>query len=456
LKQKTLQAGSLITTALIATVTTLSASEPTGFSITNSTAGRDSQGPTGSTRTVHWQSAFWALAAIAANSCLQESGNICEIRAKFGLFVKSSPVFCAVDAVVVWGQIIYYLTRFSPRVALRIVARSREQHSTGAPEESTSLPRIVGRCLLLLLALLQALKLYALRGIPWTQAFGTMYLLSYATNALLNVFGKPQTSEHLAQPDMRRGDILPSKELVHFFAVVAACLQIAIWAIVLRAAVPDQWLTALKTRRCGWPVNLVTLILFMPHMVCVFILEIGSFAVDLSILFLPPGLVVTAVYVLVDACLPSLSDFVAGAFGCSVKALRYTTTILVVVIALFVEICFLGPFPVTTAFLFSKKSILVPLVRFSDHWDRYTPYGFVLLALIVAAMISHFLYRALFMGSMARKIGITRYDMSSNLGWACLFMFLTNLALALLYYGHVYTSEGTLKPPWTENLGRII
>jgi hypothetical protein len=77
-----------------------------------------------------------------------------------------------VDILVVWGQIIFYLTRVGPRDAIRIVAKSGQQHDPDAAEEPTPSSCIVGRCFLLLLAILQPLKLYAQRGIPWTQAFG--------------------------------------------------------------------------------------------------------------------------------------------------------------------------------------------------------------------------------------------------------------------------------------------
>jgi len=255
LSHKILQTASLTTTALVTAVTSVS--------ISNSAAGQETSSSTGSAQTVSWQSAFWALVAIAANTCLQESGNICEIDAKFGLLIKSSPIFCAVDAVIACGQIIYYLTKVPPREAIRTVASCRQQHSAGAATESTPLPRVVGRCLLLVLALLQALKLYALRGIPWTQAFGTMYLISYGTNALLNILGKPEPDLYPARPE-RRGEILPSKRLVHFFAVGAACLQTAMWIVIVGKAVPDKWLASLRLRKCGWLIDLVTLLPFLP------------------------------------------------------------------------------------------------------------------------------------------------------------------------------------------------
>jgi hypothetical protein len=447
LGQKILQAASLTTTALVATATSVS--------ITNSAASQEAPSSTGSAQTVSWQSAFWALATIAANTCLQDSGNICEIDAKFGLLIKSSPIFCAVDAFIAWGQIIYYLTRVPPREALRTVASCREQHRTNAAAESTSLPRIVGRCLLLVLTLLQALKLYALRGIPWTQVFGTMYLISYGTNALLNILGRPEPDQYHAQPE-RRGDILPSKRLVRFFAVVAACLQTAIWIIIVRKSVPDKWLASLRLRKCGWPIDFITFLAFLPVYLFLGILYMGAFTVDLSLLFVPPILGTGAIGSLVNGFLPSLSDSAANLFGCKVLTLHVTIVALVTAMSVTASICFFKPFPVWQAFLKPNNFPMRLIQNILDHWDKYTPFSFAFLALTFTAIISHFLYRVLCMGSLARRIGITNYGISSNLGWSCVFTFMANFALAMLYYGYVYSPQGTSMPAWLNNLPRKI
>jgi len=448
----------LTATALAVTVTSLAEA---AISSNNSTTSPESQYPIDLTGTVSWQSAFWALAAIALNSCLQDSGKICEIEAKLGLLVKSSPVFCAVDALIVWGQILYYLTRVRPREALCIVARSRQQHGTDAQEESRSISLIVGRCLLLLLAILQGLKLYALRGIPWTQVFGTMYLVSYATNALLNVLGKSQTAEDTSQSDMRRGDIQPSVWLIHRFAVVAACFQIAIWIPVVRAALPDQWLAILERSSCRWPIDVVTFLGLAPlglvATLASYIPIIVAAVIDIAILLLPSAIVLVASNALIRACLPSLLNITADAFSCSVQTMQYTVAISFTFIVASVQICFL-PFPVIN-WLFSSElpQLGVMLVEnFIEQWGTYTQYGLAFLALAVIAIISHFWYRVFFMGLIAQKLKITSLGMSSNLAWACLFMFLANISLALLYYSHIYSPESTWKPSWTENLGRKI
>lgn len=57
--------------------------------------------------------------------------------------------------------------------------------------------------------------------------------------------------------------------------------------------------------------------------------------------------------------------------------------------------------------------------------------------------------------SLARKLKARSLGLSSNLAWACLFMSLSNVLLSLLYYRDIYSPEGTSKPSWTKDLGRI-
>jgi hypothetical protein len=281
-----------------------------------------------------------------------------------------------------------------------------------------------------------------------------MYLASYTTNALLNILGKPQTTDDPPQSDMRRGDIQPSIWLIHCFAVLAACFQIAIWTTIVRAALPDEWLTILARRSCRWPVNAVTFLWFMPIWLYFLILQYGAIAIDIVILLLPSAGVLFPMNALISAFLPSLLNIVADAFGCGVQTMRWTFAILYLLVVMVVETCLLGPFPVTTA-LFTKD--MFGLFDYIEkEWEIYTPYSLAFLALAITAMISHFLHRVFFMGSMARKLKVTSLGMSSNLAWACLFMFLANVSLALLYYGHVYSPEATSKPSWADNLGRKI
>lgn len=451
LAKKALQAVTFTATALAVVTTGVSSPET---SVRSASASSEIQNTADSTGTVHWQSAFWALAAVALNTCLQESGAICEIEPKFGLLVKSSPVFCLVDAMIASGQILYYLKRVPPREALRIVATSRQQNSPNTQAELGSVSLIVGQWLLLVLAVLQGLKLYALRGIPWTQAFGTMYLISYATNAVLNVTGNSRVN---VEAEIEREDIRPSVKVVHCLAMASACLQVTIWTFIIRAALSDHWLATLLRERCSWLVGIVTLILFSPFFLYYIILLWGTILVDLSILIIPSVVMLFITKILLDRFLPSLLNIVADGFGCAVQTFCYTFASSFIFVAIVVQICLFGRYSTVLA-LFSDNGTLGALLPFEyikKEWDICMLYSSSLLILALATIVSYFLHRLFFIGSLARKLKARSLGLSSSLAWACLFMFLANLLLSLLYYSYVYSSDGTSKPSWTDNLGRM-
>lgn len=93
---------------------------------------------------------------------------------------------------------------------------------------------------------------------------------------------------------------------------------------------------------------------------------------------------------------------------------------------------------------------------FHNRENRSCRSNVAILVLMFVAMVSYLLYRMLCMGSLARRVGIANRGISSNLGWFCVFTFMANFALAMLYYGYVYSPQGTSKPDWLNNLPRKV
>jgi hypothetical protein len=278
--------------------------------------------------------------------------------------------------------------------------------------------------------------------------------------------GKPQTNEEIEirRGEERRGDVRPSIRLIHRFAMVAACLQISIWITIVGPAVPDHWLTTLAQKRCGWAVNTATFILGCPlfmlwviSLMLLGLLRAGLIIIDIMILLFLSGAVLFSMNFLVHRFFPSFLKIVADVFDCGVETMNCTFAGLFIVVAASVEVFLLGWFPLLNAFIESKAPEWLDSNKsFNSILDKlatYKLYGFAFLALGLTAMISYFLHRIFCMGSIARKVKATSLGLSSNLGWEWLFMFLANISLTLLYYGHVYSPEGTSKPSWTDNLG---
>lgn len=438
-----------------AAITSLTVAEASSSRIASIIPGHENQSTTDPAGTVSWQSVFWPLVILALNSCLQQPADICGIDAELGFLVKSSPVFCGIDAVLIWGQTVYYLTKVHPRTALRVVASSRNQHV--AVQNETSIRSII-RWLLVVASLLEAVKLYSLRGIPWTHTIGSTYLLSYATNGLLIVLGRPQTAPDPTKSVPKREDTLPSRTVVRDIAVVAAYLQVLMWTVVVRFALPEQTITTITQGSWRLPVDAATLVFITPLLILAVLAMNVFFAtvfIDAILLLLPSAIVFLALEGLRYRCLPSAPDPIARTFGCTRQTVINTIAIMLAVVGALVQVCFGTTFPVTRFYRSDANPVWQPINYLLDaeHWDEFTPYGLALLILAVPAVLSFGLHKAFFKGSISRKLGITNGVLSSNLGWACLLMLFGDVSMAYVYYGHVFSSEGTWRPAWTEYLG---
>jgi hypothetical protein len=116
-------------------------------------------------------------------------------------------------------------------------------------------------------AILQAIKLFAMKGILWTQLFGACYLLSYVVNGIINVFGKaPSDLSEETQPLPRRGDVRSSISVIHWISILAYTLQIVVWTVGLEPAVPDRLTSAPESAvdYCLSPFHLLTGIVWLP------------------------------------------------------------------------------------------------------------------------------------------------------------------------------------------------
>lgn len=122
--------------------------------------------------TVQWQSALWGIAAVALNTIVQPAGTVCGLPPSYGTWLRSSPWFCLAGNI----NVIYAITKnvryVSLRQAIRAAAESGHQHD--AKRGLSSLSQRFVRWLLMAVAIIQMIKLFAYRGLPWTLVFGAM------------------------------------------------------------------------------------------------------------------------------------------------------------------------------------------------------------------------------------------------------------------------------------------
>ena len=131
---------------------------------------------------VSWQSAFWALVPIVLNSMTQPAGSLFGYHAyEQGFVLRSSPIICACDSLHFLFCLARQLVRTrSPRDAMRTAVAGRFQHADEQNSAAQLQRNVVFRVALFALgALPQIVKILSMRGIPWTTALASMFLVSF-------------------------------------------------------------------------------------------------------------------------------------------------------------------------------------------------------------------------------------------------------------------------------------
>ena len=133
---------------------------------------------------VSWQSAFWALVPIALNSIAQPCGKVQGYPSRYAYLWKISPIVCVFDAAYLTIELMSaIIKKGSLRRATQQIrdkrfsdsVRESERNSMGRLQENVAF-RIGG---FFFGVVPQIIKLYSMRGIPWTQVWGSMFFGSF-------------------------------------------------------------------------------------------------------------------------------------------------------------------------------------------------------------------------------------------------------------------------------------
>ena len=148
-----------------------------------------------SSNPVSWQSGFWALVPLTLKSMSQPSGMVCDLPSKRISVLQSSPIICFLDVTFVIGRLAWYANASkSPRAAVERTVRLRFQDVVDQAEESSlaSLQKnTLFRFLMFVLGVLpQIIKLYDMRGLPWTKLWASLFLSSFFVIELLVLISK--------------------------------------------------------------------------------------------------------------------------------------------------------------------------------------------------------------------------------------------------------------------------
>lgn len=198
--------------------------------------------------TVAWQTAYFALLSLALNSMAQPSGRVLGLDAKGRTYLRASPIVNLLDACMILTQMLSFLVldkrgwRGSAQEVLR--RRFARDSSDADGEEGEGIEAIEKawrlRVLLFVLgAALDAIKIFAMRGIPWTQTWAAMYLVSFLVIELMCALARYETgdgTELHTTPER--------KNRVRWFLVAGTQMMVLIWAaskiVSPFAQVPDN------------------------------------------------------------------------------------------------------------------------------------------------------------------------------------------------------------------------
>jgi hypothetical protein len=195
-----------------------------------------STSPSNHSDPVSWQTAFWTLVVFALNAMTQNSTIERQFPSNILFPARSSPVVCAADMLEAITLLIkYVMTGLSlPDAAMRITReRAWQDPNTGQPVLNPPYP--VAHSIVFILGVLpQTIKLFGMSGIPWTQAWGGIYLSSFLVIAGIGALA--QFSNHgnvVNAGGPARGIGEPSR--------VAIWIQVGVWIWCIYELLHPVW-----------------------------------------------------------------------------------------------------------------------------------------------------------------------------------------------------------------------
>lgn len=214
---------------------------------------------------VNWHAALWVLFSLALNSMAQPSGGLCGIPVRHRLYLCSSPVLIAADAlsVVLQSSIVSICLGITPYASMAIVLEHKSSSIGGdtTPSELHRQPSWPRWLLFVMGTLPAAIKLASYSGTPWTQSWGMMLLSSFIITELVTTIGSQTETSTLWPEDLPttfprvniRETLLENMARIDFILLSIATLThlgVAIWAF--DSLMPSFFLAIRKSNLFEW------------------------------------------------------------------------------------------------------------------------------------------------------------------------------------------------------------
>ena len=412
-----------------------------------------------------WPNAFCALAMVAINTAVQECSPIHGLSPAQASALRLSPVFCLYNTIDVMLRILCNGGRKSLRQAVRDIAGTRGRPAQAMVGRRTCLR--ASRVLGFGFAVLQLIKLLACHGIPWTQTFAAMYIMSYLAHELINLSREPFVETHLAVPNSEI-DVKQFSEDNTSSAIAIPWLlpQMILWVYCLSFVAPSPDMKADILFDQPYPlwymilavllVGLITMLRCLVMSTPLYIMILLVLGIDLAIAIGPSIAFQCAVYFCLQKYCPDSLVALAAVFDAHVTTVCSTVGVPLALVMVYWQAKLAGLFRLTVL-LFGNENFdwlfenLGPsLGGFLEH--QAFPLAGGILVLLAAGMASSVLFRVLFMGRLSRLTHLTKGKLT-DVTWACGFTLVANLVTAFEYYSQVYDERGTFRPGWTRMLG---
>ena len=221
---------------------------------------------------VSWQSAFWGIVPIALNSMAQPSGRVCGFHPSLRTYIRSSPIVCGCDAVIMIIRFITYNYHglSPPSAAKKVLTERNKDLETPQTEGIQSLEKLPFlRWFFFVFGVLpQVIKLLACSGIPWTQISACLYLASFLVTEALKAIAK--FAEEEGPDDFENERLEKWENLLSIcekcFGALAVLLQMSVLALVDLARIPidPDPLRRWRFRTLRFSAHLLTLFIYFP------------------------------------------------------------------------------------------------------------------------------------------------------------------------------------------------
>jgi hypothetical protein len=389
----------------------------------------------------------------------QPSGRILSLPAKYRTYVRCSPLICAANALSIFIHLILYFTAYSLKDSILLLIHQRfgddekdddkdddEQDEERSAEGIQAIVKLTFiRWLFFIFGTLgPGIKLMAMEGVPWTKAWGAMFLVSFlVVEGLVVVSWIYMPYEHQnplpGSPDA--DNLLRFKtrlEIIdgHILAYSALCYALVlVWVVVdihdTLSTLPDLplkddpppswlWLTAIQT--------FTSLCVMAPALV------ILPFLLAMALLIIWPRPIAHVFY-----------DTIIEKYGIKGELMLrlYFTSALVVLV-----------------FLVPSKLIVWVLIVWAYFLVLVLPGLIIYLYLEIFAEDFPILSRSVFITwESSREKWERRWkkrgarDEQPELTFLCFAMFLYSTILCLVWYWYRYNPEGTVNRGWTGVFG---